>query len=149
MSLRSEVQKLLQDSDVLAYRPPETYDAVTATYTLFTIVGGPVQLKLLVGTRTGAAVAATVLDITASGVAVAAANPILGATPLNGVIWIPLNVAGTALGAAAIPATVATLTYMLAGVGIIELTVTGVAGSMVLEWAVVYKRLNPASEINI
>ena len=147
MSLRNEVQTLVQDRDVVAYRPPQEYEAVTGTYTIFTIVGGAVQLKQLIGTRTGAAVAATVLDITASGVAVAAANPILGATPLNGVIWMPLNVAGTALGAAALPATVATLTHMFAGVGIIQLVVTGVAGSMVLEWACVYKRLSPASQI--
>lgn len=147
MGLKSEVDQVWQDRDGVAYRPSQTYDLAGSPYVLFNITGGPVWLKLMIGSVTGATVAATTLDVDVSAIGAQAAGPILGATVLNGIIWVPLNVAGTSLGALALPATVATLTYMLAGIGTINVAVGGAAGSMVMDWTVVYKKLSPASAV--
>ena len=148
MSLKSEVDQIWADRDYVTYRPSGTYTAAGSPYVLFNITGGPVWLKLMIGSRTGAAVAATTLGVTVSAIGADAGGAILGATVLNGVIWIPLNVGGTALGAIALPATVATLTYMLAGIGTIDVAVGGAAGSIVMDWTVVYKKLSPLSTID-
>ena len=148
MGLRQSVDQLWLDRDCVAYRPSQAYTTALSAYTIFTITGGAILATTLMARITGAAVGGETIVVTCNGVAEDAA-----ATAINGavgtVVYLPLNVAGTIINAAAIPKTVATLTSMIIGTGtgvlpglIVATFATGT--SCTCEFALVYKRLNPA-----
>ena len=148
MGLRQSVDQLWLDRDCVAYRPSQAYTTVGSTYTIFTITGGAILATTLMARITGAAVGGETIVVTCNGVAEDAA-----ATAINGavgtVVYLPLNVGGTILNAAAIPKTIATATTMIIGTGtgvnpglIVATFATGT--SCTCEFALVYKRLNPA-----
>ena len=148
MGLRQSVDQLWLDRDCVAYRPSQAYTTVGSAYTIFTITGGAILATTLMARITGAAVGGETIAVTCNGVAEDA-----GAAAINGavgtVVYLPLNVAGTIINAAAIPKTIATATTMIIGTGtgvipglIVATFATGT--SCTCEFALVYKRLNPA-----
>lgn len=149
MGLASTLKGIFDQNVKIARRPSQTYLVATGAYTLFSI-DGAVELLTMGALITGAAVGATTIATTVNGVGADA-----GAVACNGavgtVVFIPLNVAGAILNAAAIPKTVATLTTMISGqqaaaVGTIVWTF-GVGTSLTLEAFVVYRKLSTNGRI--
>jgi hypothetical protein len=152
MGLKDDVGQLLQYSDAVAYRPPQTYLVATGAYTIFSVRNGAIFAYALLGRITAAAVGATTIATTLNGVAGDA-----GAVACNGavgtLVWVPLNVGGTILNAAAFPFTVATAPMGMAvgtqpaGPGLIVITYAA-GTSLTMEWSLIYKPLNPSVEVN-
>ena len=113
MGLLSLIKAIRDDEVKVARRPAQVYTTAIGAYTLFNITGA-VELLTFGGLVTAAAVGGETIVTTVNGVAADA-----GATAINGavgtIVYLPLNVAGTLLNAAAAPKTVATLTTMIAG----------------------------------
>ncbi len=152
MGLIGLVKETRLDNLHVAYRPPQAYLVATATYTVFNVRNGPVEILSCVGRVTGAAVGATTVATTFNTVAGDA-----GAVAINGavgtVVYIGLNVGAAILNAVAMPKTVATLTTMIvgtqpAGPGLIVFTF-GVGTSWTGEWSIVYRKLSPNSLITL
>jgi hypothetical protein len=149
MSLTKEIKTAMSGNLQLARRPAQVYTSAVGAYNIFRITG-PIEVISFAGLVTAAAGGATTVTTTFNGVAGDA-----GAVAINGavgtVVYIPLNVAGALLNAAAIPKTVATLTSMLVGT-----QPAGVWGTVVLtfgvstwtgEWLMQYRKLSPLSRV--
>jgi hypothetical protein len=149
MPLGRTVKKISLDNTNVAYRPPQDYLVATATYTIFTIADGPVMILALGCRETTAAVGATTLRLTVSGVNVDAA-----AVAVNGGLgWVgvsTLNVAGTFVNAAGVPLTDALLNSkgFIAGTGTGLIIATfGIGTDWIGEFFCVYRKLSPLSRI--
>lgn len=153
MSLASDLKKISLGNVHVAFRPSQTYTTAVGAYNLFLIRGGPIEALTLGARITGAAVGAedctTLLNTVAGDAGAVAINGAVGT-----VVFIPLNVAGAVLNAAAIPQTVATLTTMIVGTqpagadGVIVATfATGTSATC--EWFLAYRKLNPRSEVRV
>ncbi|MDD5229726.1 MAG: hypothetical protein PHC43_00195 [Candidatus Marinimicrobia bacterium] len=147
MGLSKEVKEILTNNFRLAHRPAQVYTVAVGAYNLFAVVDGPIEVITAGGYVTAAAVGATTLATTFSGIAGEA-----GAVAINGavgtVVYIPVNVGGAILNAAAIPKTVATLTSMFVGPGNIIGTF-GAGTSWTGELFLVYKKLSPRSFVRM
>jgi|GEM_PF-3004425 len=150
MGFAALVKSMYLDRGQVAYRPAQAYDGVgVGGYNVFTITG-PVYITVL-GTRVTAASAVGNVDLifSVNGVAVdAAAVRCDGAVGL--VYLSSLNVAGTALQAAAIPETIATQSRVISGIqpaanGVILATFT--TGTYTGDMFCVYRALSPNASI--
>ncbi len=150
MSLSKNIKQVLQENLGVAYRPSQAYLVATGAYTIFSIIGGAVEILTLGARVTAAAVGATEVRITANGI-----NTDAAAVAINGavgtVVYSCVNVGGTLINAAAVPKTVATLTSMIVGTqpttaGLIVATFT-VGTSFTGEWFCVYRKLSPLARI--
>lgn len=114
MSLAQKVRDTHLGNVHVAFRPSQTYTVAVGAYNLFCIRNTSIEVLTFGARITGAAVGATDLTTTFNTVAGDA-----GAVAINGavgtVVFVPLNIAGAILNAAAIPMTVATLTTMIVG----------------------------------
>ena len=134
----------------LAFRPSQTYTTAVGAYNLFLVRNTAIEVLTFGARITAAAVGAEDFTTTFNAVAGDA-----GAVAINGavgtVVYIPLNVAGAVLNAAAIPKTVATLTTMVVGHlagadGVIAGTfATGTSATC--EFFMVYRRLSPVGQV--
>lgn len=152
MALKSEVEGIFMNTEMVAYRVPQVYTNVVGAYNVFTITG-PVMIYLLGGRATAAAGGATTVALTVNGVATEA-----GAVAINGAVgtvWAtPLNVAGVIAGAAgALPLTTVLLhppQGMLSGIGAAANGVI-IATFAVSTWTgdifCVYRRLSPGADV--
>jgi len=150
--LRQIINSIAHDMDNIAVRPSQAYLAATGAYTIFSVSGGAIFAKLLIGRITAAAVGATTIAGTLNGIAGDA-----GAVACNGavgtLVWYPLNVAATILNAAAFPLTIATdprgmaVGLQPAGPGLIVMTYA-VGTSLTMEWTLVYTKLNQDATVS-
>jgi hypothetical protein len=149
MSLNGKVRAILQGGDQVAFRPSQTYSSVTGAYTIFTVAGGPILARYLIGGITGAPGGATTIAGTLNGVAGDAGAADIGTTGIAGwVVWYPLNVAGTTLVAAALPMTIATAPQgMIVGTSVGTIVITYAVSTIPMSWTLVYKKLSPASHV--
>ena len=151
MALSKVIKQTSLDNFNVAFRPSQTYLSATGAYTIFQVVGGAIEAISLVGLITGVAVGAVTIAVTANGVDASGAGVACNGA-VGTVVYIALNTAGTTLNAAAIPKTIATTPQGMlvglqpAGPGLI--VATYVAGtSLVMEWSLVYRKLNQNSRI--
>lgn len=149
MGLKAVLDAIFDQNVKVARAPAATYTVAVGAYNIFSITGA-VELLTMGGIVTGAAVGATQVTTTVNGIGSDA-----GAVAINGavgtVVYIPLNVAGALLNAAAIPKTVATLTTMISGqqpaaVGTITWTFS-VGTSWTGEIFVVYRKLSSLGRV--
>ena len=153
MGLKADVAAIMQGNDQIAYRPSQVFAVGIGAYTIFSINGGAILAKALVGRITAVAVGATTIATTLNGVAGEAAGVACdGAVGL--IVWVPLDVAGTLTNIGAQPCTDALFApkgmivgTQPAGPGLIVATY-GVGTSLTMEWTLIYTKLSPASEVS-
>ncbi len=150
--LRQTINQIWQERDVVAVRPPQAYTVAVGAYTIFSVAGGAILVKALIGRITGAAVGATTIATTFNTIAGEA-----GAVACNGAVGtlvvVPLNVAAVIVNLLAAPLTDALLHpkgmvvgLQPAGPGLIVATY-GVGTSLTMEWTLVYQRLNADANV--
>jgi hypothetical protein len=151
MSLATKVKDTFSGNLHVAFRPSQTYLTATGAYNLFRIRNTAIEVLTFGARITAAAVGAEELATTFNGIAgEAAAVAINGAVGL--VVYVPVNVGGTTLQAAAIPKTVVTLTTMVVGNqaanadGLVVGTFS-VGTSATCEFFMVYRLLNPRGQV--
>jgi hypothetical protein len=156
MGLKQDIDQLYTGALRTVYRRDQPAAAVSAyniaTYSLFTIEGGPVYLAYLIGRPVGGALASgATFHIHVCGV-----NADTGAANANSVqnaiMQMPLDV-GKAPSFNALAVGVVTLAVasngMVASVGLIQLIVAGAATTVGIgvEWMLAYRKIHPVSNV--
>jgi hypothetical protein len=151
--LRQSVAQMVNSGFTVCYRPPEAYALFAPTaYILFTISGGPVWIKFILGRVTGVAEAGgQQMSVDICGVANLGGTVVAIAGAVNSIIMVPCNGAAVTPNALAHPwldtAVASDGCYASLGNVVVNVSVAASTANSAVEWMMCYRKLNPDARV--